>query len=68
MDKLTQRGAARAANLILAAAGYDPKGVSLKAKEKRAAAKRRYKSAEERSREGRLKKVRDDAKRAARKG
>lgn len=67
MDKATQRAAECAASKLLAAAGYDPKGVSLQAKEKRAAAKRRYKSAEERSREGRLKKVRDDAKRAARK-
>ena len=31
MDKVTRRAAAKAADLLLAAAGYNPKGVKLKA-------------------------------------
>lgn len=67
MDKLTQAAAQKAANMLLAAAGYDPKGVNLKAKARRAAAKSHYRIDELKQQEKRLKKVRDDAKRAARK-
>lgn len=63
MDKATQRAAERAANKLLAAAGYDANGLTLQAMERRRMAKKRARAAESRGRE----KAAKGAKRAARK-
>lgn len=55
-SKALQRAANKAANKILAAGGYDHKGVSLQANERRALAKKRARASEARQRQKKNKK------------
>lgn len=61
MDKPTQRAATIAANKLLAAAGYDPRGLSLQAGQRKALAKKRAKTGENRQRQKANKKRRRQA-------
>ena len=66
-SKALQRAANKAANKILAAGGYDHKGMSLQANERRALAKKRARAAEAKKSEHKAKKGKQQAARTAQK-